>query len=268
MPGEKVLIEGEPAYRVFGDSSKNFLRDLGDHVSEGTTTAGWNRGLVKSGFRTGGRGVVGAAGRGFASTFLPISPIPEMRVDKAAAGIESAAGGILPKGVKGVFGTIGKAAARWFGPLVLGYRLHSENKGLTSIQKMDRSVRIIGEEASMNTGIAVGGWVGAGLGSAFGVPGQIVGAAAGMYLGYLGGKAWNKVVDTYEAPAKYVISAYQTLREMGIRSKRVELGGQVSIGNSTQQAATMRQRALEQIYRSGINERSVLGREAQLMHLR
>lgn len=130
---------------------------------------------------------------------------------------------------------------------------------------IDKTVRITGEEvlwsATAGLGMAAGGMIG-------GPVGMVAGFALGAIGGYLGSKAWNSAVDIAEAPVRMAYGAYNFLKQTGIRNKRLELGGVASLGNSTYAAATMRQRALGEIYRSGINQRSILGREAQYMHLR
>lgn len=112
------------------------------------------------------------------------------------------------------------------------------------------------------TGGTVGGAVGgAALGAVVGsiVPGlgTVVGSVVGGLIGYSAGE---KTMDVG-------ISGVNFLHDLGERSRRVELGGRNSAGLNTRAAYTMRSRALQQINRSGINMRSLCGREAQAMHL-
>lgn len=106
-------------------------------------------------------------------------------------------------------------------------------------------------------GAIVGAAVGAVAGSILPVGGNIVGAIAGATIGYAGG----------EATANVGIGAVQFMHDLGMRSRRMELGGRVSAGLNTRAAHTMRARALQQINRSGINMRSVLSREATINHI-
>jgi hypothetical protein len=65
------------------------------------------------------------------------------------------------------------------------------------------------------------------------------------------------------------IGAYkgaQYLSERGRKAQRTEFAGDTTAFN-TQAAYTMRQRALQEITRSHTNSRTILGQEAQLMHL-
>jgi hypothetical protein len=61
-------------------------------------------------------------------------------------------------------------------------------------------------------------------------------------------------------------AGWNYLKESGRRGTRLELGGGISTGNRSTMAYTMRQRALSQMNRSGINARSLLGQEASYLH--
>lgn len=257
----------------------------------------WWSGVAKG--RSGGRvagsalwGVTKAGGRGILSTFLPISMVPEDKMAEMAAratpGFLGRTWAAMPGSVRGV----GKFASRqfwkWLGPVIWGTRMHYETKGLSVLGKLDKGVRITGEEASygmwgaigMAAGAPIGGaiasaigWAGAGAAAGSVVPGAgtVIGGIAGMAIGIIGGMigswAWNKVVDVAEMPIKAGMAAWSYLKDLGIRQKRLELGGVISEGNRTPMAATMRQRALMQMQRSGINARSMLGHEASFVHI-
>jgi hypothetical protein len=132
---------------------------------------------------------------------------------------------------------------------------------------LDIGLRVAGGEdvwkASVKgTTSAVGGVIGAGLaGAAVGsvVPG--LGTIAGLIGGIAGSIAAEKVGEAG-------IGAVEGLSELGRRARRTELGGRASAAMRTRAAATMRQRALQQMNRSGINERSLMGRESLLFHTR
>ena len=126
--------------------------------------------------------------------------------------------------------------------------------------------------AGAGAGMALGSWVGGALlgtlGSAAGPVGTVIGIGIGMALGAAGAVAVNKIADAAEMPFRMAHSGYKYFRDLGRRSRKLELGGGISAGNQTRLAATMRQRGLQQMSRSGINARSLLGREASMMHLR
>lgn len=210
-----------------------------------------------------------AAAQGGLSAVLPYAPPVPSAAKQASTGALS----LLPKSAQGAVRWAGRTALKWIGPLSWGYRMATEVPGATQgrgivggiASGIDKTVRITGEEvlwsATAGLGMAAGGMIG-------GPVGMVAGFALGAIGGYLGSKAWNSAVDIAEAPYKMAYGAYNFLKQTGIRNKRLELGGVASLGNSTYAAATMRQRALGEIYRSGINQRSILGREAQYMHLR
>jgi hypothetical protein len=234
-------------------------------------------------------------GRGILSTFLPYELTPNMAEKVAGAAGKSLPGFLgravqsLPDSVKAIGRFAGRNFFKWIGPVIWGTRMHYETQGLSPIMKVEKGIRITGEEAAYGFGAGVGMvagptiWAavtaaigstaaagaagGAAAGGVAGLPGMIVGAAIGLVIGAVGAYAWNKTVDLVEMPIRAGQMTWNYLKDLGIRQKRLELGGTISEGNRTPMAATMRQRALLQMQRSGINARSMLGHEASMMHL-
>jgi len=217
--------------------------------------------LTRAGAGGTWRGIGKGAGQGALSSFLPYSmPIP--------GGMQGSTKGImsmLPKSLRGAVSTAGRYALKWLGPAMLAYRLKTETGGYGALGGMEKAVRITGEEIIWGATAGAGAAIGTVLG---GPLGMIAGAAVGMGLGYVGTKAWNFGLDVAEAPIRMATRGWNALEAKGRQAKRLELGGRVSLGNTTSAAATMRQRAIGEIYRSGINQRSILGREANYMHTR
>ena len=198
----------------------------------------------------------------------------------AGQGIWHGAAGVLPieppvpkfmtgGSTKGVLGSVspgmakmGKAAFRWAGPALVGYRAYDE--GITSLP------RIVTEEAASAAGWGIGSTIGGAIGTAIapGV-GTTIGYFAGGFAGALIGQGVGSTIsDVAGAPFRAVPAAYKFFRNTGMQNRRLELGGNMSAGNRSMYAQTMRQRALMQMNRSGQNARSLLGREAQFMHVR
>lgn len=233
--------------------------------------------MMPRGWGAGVDRLAGIYGRGALSAFLPISPMAE--------GAGAVAGGAtkgffrgLPSGVRSTGRAVGRTLSKWAGPLITAYRLGTEVPQAQGFGgKISKTVRVIGEEAAWTGGAMAGMAIGSAIGTALlpgagtvvgGVAGFLIGLPVGYVLGQAGANAVNKAVDIAEAPFRIAAAGYRGLRELGIQSKRLELGGGISAANRTQMAATMRQRALEQMNRSGINARSLLGREASYYHLR
>jgi hypothetical protein len=247
---------GRKAFGMKGDVT------WGQHFSN----AAMQSRLVEAGYLTkpGRFGVTRAlakgAGQGWLSAFFPVSPPIPAGGAKAGSKILSA----LPKALRAPVGMVGRTALKWLGPVITTYRLATETKGLGTIGKIDKSARILGEEGAW----AAGAGIGAVLGSVVPGIGTIGGMIVGAGIGYVGSKAWNFGLDVAEAPIRMAARGWNALEAKGRQAKRLELGGRVSLGNTTSAAATMRQRAIGEIYRSGINQRSILGREASYMHTR
>jgi hypothetical protein len=225
--------------------------------------------------------------RGALSAIAPIEPLPELLGSDAAwlqrqAGLRS--GKITPgfieklfpqQALRGFGRSAGRLLGKWLGPAILTYRLGTETKGKGILGGIDAGVRIVGEE-TIRTGFGIAGGVagakiGLALGSFFGPGiGNLVGGAVGYVAGYAigeyGAKVWNQAVDTVQAPYRMARAGWKFLQSTS--DTRLELGGGISAGNRTAAAATMRQRALGQMNRSGINMRSLLGQEAAYMHIR
>ena len=239
-----------------------------DSVTKRSALAGMS-GMAKA--RTLGGSVLKQGLWGGLSAVAPIAP-PMGGLGHAA---KKSAGGLLkaiPRPLRRIGGAVGRTTLKVVGPVITAYRLSTETKGLGVLGGLEKGTRIVGEEIAWGVGAGIGMALGGAIGSALGLPGTIAGAVIGGVLGgvlgYLGSKAWNTTIDLLEAPFKIGKSAWDFLGNMGREGRKLNLGGQISLGNSTQAAATMRQRALQQINRSGINARSILGREASMMHYR
>lgn len=234
-----------------------------------------------------GRALRGAASSYFlggASAVLPIPPDWIGSMGRAAVGETGKAAGRI--GFKAVAQGALRTGGAILGVGMTGYRLASEVPGNGVIGGVERGSRIIGEEVSSMAGFSVGAEIGsmagAFIGGALGsvaLPGlgtvglagvgSVVGGVVGGFIGSstigaAGARAWNAGMDVAFAP----VTGAKFLHDLGIRSRRLELGGRVSAANTTRLAATMRQRALGEINRSGMNARSLLGREASLVHTR
>jgi hypothetical protein len=208
-------------------------------------------------------GAARLANRGFWSAFLPIEPfgrgskfhgsnLEGWKSGRVARAFGPQVGVATGRTVGNVF--------KWIGPVIAGAR----------ILQGDPIHRVIAEEGLSTavgvTAMAAGSSIaaGAGLGAAAGPVGLVVGAVAGMAAHYVGGK----MVDAAEVPVRVAHEGYKQITALGRRQRRLELGGQVSKALQTRAAHTMRQRSLQQMTRSGINARSILGREATYMALR
>jgi hypothetical protein len=250
-------------------------------------SAGWRESLK-------GQGYAESVLRGGASAVWGVSPLPEGPADawdawiggadkKGVTGIGKAARGLvskIPRGVRAIAQTAGRAAFRWAGPVITTGRLATETRGRGVAGGINKGIRILGEEtlgtaaffAGMPIGAAIGGAIGGTLGSvAPGVGnaiGFVAGAAIGTAFSAAAGWGWNRAVDVAELPFRIAGAGYDFMRDLGKRSTRPELGGRVSAANRTRAAHTMRQRHLMAMSRSGVNERSLLGREANLQHIR
>ena len=106
---------------------------------------------------------------------------------------------------------------------------------------------------------ALAAGVAGGIAGTFLAPG--VGTAVGFVAGIVGSMAG-------EAAGDVGMRFLDHLSATGRRVNRAELGGRLSSSMMTRSAYTMRARALQQMNRSGVNARSLLGREAVMMHLR
>jgi hypothetical protein len=234
---------------------------------------------------------LGAYGRGVVSTFLPIEPIETGMTKKQFLQRESdiksflldptskpelAPGGAKPlsfiekstsSGMRRVGRPLLKGAFALAGPVFTAHRLSTE--GIETFHQqgfgagVSKTTRILGEEAAFAGGMAAGSAIGGKLGLAMGGGvGFVAGIAIGAVLGHYGGEAWNVAVDIAETP----FTAAKYLGEQGRQGVKLELGGGISRGNRTRLAHTMRQRALLQMNRSGINARSLLGMESSMLH--
>ena len=247
---------------------------------------GWQKNLK-------GQGYWKSVGKAAASPFWGISPLPEGPADAWDEYLGSAkstdwfgkralTGALskIPRGARSALQATGRAALRWAGPLILTGRLATETRGKGVMGGMNKATRIVGEEVAMTAGFVAGMPIGAAIGGAIGgalgsvAPGVgnaigfVAGAAIGTAIGYAGGWAWNRAVDVAEMPYRIARGGYNFMRDLGKRSTKLELGGGVSAANRTRAAHTMRQRHLMSMNRSGMNARSLLGREAGMMHIR
>jgi len=244
-----------------------------------------------------GGGILSQAAHGAASAFLPIAP-PSGILSGIGEGIDKVEGKAFPttgaaakvsSAKKGIGSRALGVAGKWFGPITGAYRLGTEvdisSQGLGGAAS--KTGRIVGEEVIGTAGFAaaaaLGGKIGAGLGAiggTFAVPvpivggtvgglvGGAIGVVAGMAAYVIGGWAWNKAMDVAEAPIRLAHAGWKYFREQGKRSARMELGGMVSRGNRSRMAYTMRSRALQEISRSAVNARSLLGNEGAYHHIR
>lgn len=247
-----------------GEGLSSWLMHKATRLGDGGWQGAMGRMRQFSGAKTVLGGAARMAGRGALSSFLPIEPFSGEQMT-AMAKIGSFGKG----GAKGLLGAaksgLGGAIFKWVGPIIMAYRLATETGGQGLLGGMDKAVRIVGEETLMTAGGVLGGMIGTAIG---GPGGTAVGIVAGMAIGYAGAWAWNKFVDAAEAPAKLAHAGWKYFREAGRRSAKLELGGGISRANRTGMAYTMRQRALSQMNRSGMNARSLLGQEAAYMHIR
>lgn len=128
-------------------------------------------------------------------------------------------------------------------------------------------------------GAGIGGYMGQQIGLATGLPmGGTFGAAAGAYIGGapMGAFMENPILVggllTGVAAGALGYGAYSVIKSIGQAGyahrqglKGVNTDGDMS-SFMTQNAMTMRSRAVQSIARSGINARSALGQEANFMH--
>lgn len=218
-------------------------------------------------------GVAKTAMRGAVSTVLPTEPYSkqQMKYLQKVGGFGRGAGKPLSKGAqtvgKSLLGGLSKHAFKWIGPVFTGIRLKEEinisQQGFAGAAW--KSTRIVGEESMWTVGAVVGGIAGQIIG---GPVGAAAGIAAGIALGWAGKEVLNVALDVAEVPFRMADAGWKYFREAGKRSAKLELGGGVSAANRTGMAYTMRQRALSQMNRSGINARSLLGQEASYVHMR
>ncbi len=226
------------------------------------------------------QGVGDAIWRGAASAWLPIEGNPGLMksMDENALLRENAIakGGIQPNrferltssaGRKGMR-TAGKVASRWVGPLVGAYRLGTEVPQAQGLgNQVSKATRIIGEETINTSMIFAGAAIGTALFPGAGtIVGGAIGIGLGMVLGGAGGWAFNRAMDVAEAPIRGASAGWNYLKQSGKQGTKLELGGRMSEGNRSNIAYTMRQRALSQMNRSGINARSLLGMESAYLH--
>jgi hypothetical protein len=215
--------------------------------------------------------------QGAFSAVLPIETIPDLPgqgslLDQAWGGIKKLVGPdskvlasiekATPSGLKQGARAAGRAVSRWLGPVFTGYRLATEVPGKGVAGGAWHGARVVAEEMAYSGMFAVG----MSVGTAFGGP--IGGLAAGIALGTVGQAVAGAAFDVAGAPIRAVQTGYKYLRARGKAASRLELGGRTSAGNMTRYAYTMRQRALAQMNRSGINARNMLGGEASMMHIR
>ena len=246
-----------------GEGIGSWFAHKATRLGEGGFQGAVGRMRTAAGGKTLAGGFAKTAGRGALSTFLPIEPfsIKQMNAMSKMGGLTGKVGGLAKTAGKGVLGQ----ALKWLGPLILTYRLATEVPGNGFLGGADKAVRIVGEEVMQTTGAVIGGVIGTSVG---GVVGAVAGMAIGYAIGAAGSWVWNKMVDAAEAPIRLANAGFKYFRDAGRRSADLELGGRVSQANSTGMAYTMRQRALSQMNRSGINARSLLGQEASYMHVR
>jgi hypothetical protein len=225
---------------------------------------GWGQDWTQ---RTAKRSVIGTGIRGGASAFLPIEPVEDL-------------GGRIAKGAGGqAFGRAFSLVGKWMGPVLTTVRLGTEvnisQQGWAGAAS--KTGRIMGEEAAWSAGMAGGSVLGAKIGAGLGTMvapgigsavGFVAGVAIGAGLGAAGSWAWNKSMDIAEAPVRLAHAGWKYFEAAGKRSTKMELGGRASFANRTQIAHTMRARALQNMSRSGINARSLLGQEASYAHIR
>lgn len=239
---------------------------------------------------------------GMASAVAPVEPMPWLVTSEARAAarerVISSAGAPHPwrkgeyldpklskwerlttRGTRTAVRKAGRVLSKWAGPLITGYRLGTEvDPGRQGVGgAISKTGRIIGEEALSTGAFAVGlGVIGGAIGTAVApVVGTAVGGAIGLIaggaIGLIGseilGKQWNRFMDVAETPFRMAHAGWKFLEKSG-KQNRMELGGGISRGNRTRAAYTMRARALQQMNRSGINARSLLGQEAAYMHIR
>jgi len=212
-------------------------------------------------------------GRGALSAIAPINIISdkEIRAKVSSSKVAIWTGKILGPGLSRALGKVATVGGKWLGPLWVGYRMYDEG--------ILHTPRIVAEEALITGFFATGMWAGAGIGAAVGtatfpVVGTIVGAAAGIAIGFGLSMLAKPIVDkmaylaTGGAVTRGIYAAGKFVHDLGQRNKRLELGGKISLGNSTNYAATMRMRALNQMNYSGNSALSMLGKEAQLCSFR
>ncbi len=222
------------------------------------------------------RGSIGASfWQGAKSAILPVEGFTPGQLEATRAssgmGMMGKAKGTVPKGIRATAGRVLGAGMKVAGPLMTGHRIATETQGMGLLGGMEKSGRIIGEEMVMTGSMFAGMSIGASAGMALGPGGAIIGGAIGLGVGMVGGMAgsWalNKAIDVAEVPFRLGASGFKHFANRG-RDNRLELGGGVSAGNRTRAAYTMRQRALQGMNRSGMNARSLLGREASMCHIR
>lgn len=254
-----------------GEGVRSWFMNKATRLGDGGIDGAWNRLRQAGGGRSVGGGLAKTFARGAMSSFLPMEPLSpdQMKYMSKVGGFGKAAQEGAEAGAKGLLRHVGgglvRHGLRWLGPVITTYRLSTETQGKGFFEGISKANRIIGEEAMMTGGAMIGGAIGTAMG---GPVGTAVGIAVGMAIGMAGSYAWNKFMDVAEAPARAAAAGWKYFRDAGRRSNRLELGGQMSRANRTGMAYTMRQRALSQMNRSGINARSLLGREASLMHVR
>jgi hypothetical protein len=222
------------------------------------------------------RGGLKTFGYGMASSFLPLPAMMPGSLAAASAGTVGKATGASSL-LQGIGGRALGAGFAVLGPGITAWRLGKEvpqERGI--LAQTEKTARIIGEEAIYGGMGYLGGVLGmaaagAIFGTAGGLPGVIAGMAIGAAIGITGGRAgasaFNRAMDIGLAPAKAAHSTLKYFSALGKQVGRMQLGGQMSVANASAAGATMRQRALMEINNSVMNQRSLLGREAALMHM-
>lgn len=223
-----------------------------------------------------------ALGRGALSAILPMETIDPDFMRAQARGVGSSmnkglmarVGSYFPASVRSAAKKFGGHALRWIGPVITGSRLATETQGLGLGGGVGKGIHIVGEEMAWSAGFGLGATLGPAMAAALGVVGSaagpvgtVLGMAAGFAIGGALAYGTGKLLDIAEAPIRVAHSGWNYLRDLGKRTRGMELGGSLSAGNRSMAAATMRQRALQQMSRSGINARTLLGREATMMHM-
>jgi len=282
-PGIADSMSGLDAASMGGRVNSQYNRPIGPSIPGGSRDSfaarfAQARGAGRADWRK--TSTLGVAFKGGLSAISPIEdPLAQAGQqvrEKVLGDAGKKAAGLLPKSIKNFGAAALKGVARWGGPVTTAYRLGYDNDFSSVGGFASKSTRIIGEEIAWGAGAAIGmkmgSAIGAGIGTTF-VPGvgTVAGFAAGMVIGagigMVGSYSVNKAIDAAEVPFKIGAAGYRYLRNTG-KDRRLELGGQISAGNASRQGYTMRQRALSQMNRSGINTRSLLGQEASMMHIR
>jgi hypothetical protein len=268
-------------------SPGGFKRGFADRLAGSGIAQGPMGNFIGPMSQTKAHSVVGAYGRGALSSILPIEMMSKQEKEAMLKGLGGGGGFFapltdrIPDTVKRIGSKALGLAGRLMGPAVTTYRLATETSGRGLAGGIWKGGRIVGEEMAWGGGMAAGMSIGAAvtagitsakiggaIGSFAGPIGTIAGLGAGMVVGAAGAYTIGKLFDAAEVPFKMARAGWNYLKETGRQSAKLELGGRISRGNRTRLAHTMRQRALGQMNRSGINARSLLGQESSMMHFR